>query len=137
MTKVVIDELLMSQKVFAAGVLIQKEGLILASKRKDTGLIGFPVGKVEEGEDPLFSAIRECFEETGHVSYPYHNNAYAGLDDQGKIVKIYRSDLVCQGAPTHPEEGGFVWVTPNILVSQTPWPEYNRAVLEYFGIRIS
>ena len=52
----------------SSGILIiNKSNQILGCKangRKDN-LHDIPKGKIDEGEDPLDAAIRECFEETG------------------------------------------------------------------------
>lgn len=125
----------MSSSVYASGVLIQKDGLILVVKRKDSELIGFPGGKLEEDELASFAAIRECFEETGYVVFVYPPSAYAGVDDRGNVTKIYRAEIVCHSDKEISfEEGGYTWVKPELLVSHSPWPEYNKSVLEHFGI---
>src|ERR1041385_2823137 len=51
----------------AACVFLRREdGKVLAvSREQDLTNIGFPGGKCEDGENPLYTAARELFEETG------------------------------------------------------------------------
>ena len=124
----------MNSKVYAAGVLIQKDRLILAAKRKDSELFGFPGGKIDPEEKASYAAIRECFEETGFVTFLYLPSAYAGIDDSDNVVKIYRAEIVCKGPEPAENEAGYCWVSPKVIATQTPWPDFNQAVLAHFGI---
>jgi len=133
----------MIQDIFAAGVLIQRDdGKILATKRTDGKGYGFPCGKREIGENPLHTAVRECFEETGHVAIidflegmlSTYSLSYTDLDDSNHMIRIYRAESVAVGEPTHPEEGEVVWVTPRALVEESAWTEYNELALKHFGI---
>jgi hypothetical protein len=61
-----------SDVVSAAGILYLTAGKVLLLKRSaDTDdypeTWAFPAGHVEPGEDPMIAAIRESFEETGHM----------------------------------------------------------------------
>lgn len=58
----------MTTVVVAAAVLFH-EGRVLLTRRMEgahlAGMWEFPGGKVEEGEDPAFTVVRECREECG------------------------------------------------------------------------
>ena len=63
--------------IIAAVILLEDEDhrlLINWEYRHPTGtyLLGLPGGKVEENEDPLFSAKRELLEETGYEAANWH-----------------------------------------------------------------
>ncbi len=119
---------------FAALVLIYRDGKILALQRSDNRSYGFPGGKINENELPEHAAMRECFEETGQVVFLYLPSAYAGLDDQGRVVKTFRGEIVAEGLALTPEEGSLVWLTPQEFLDGSFWKEYNLAALKHFGI---
>lgn len=62
----------------AAGLIVIQNSKILMVTRKD-GKIGIPGGKKEEGEIPIFTAVRETYEETGLVCVSQQTIAYREL----------------------------------------------------------
>jgi len=122
-------------KVFAAGVLVvdYDSGLVLAIKRADGNGYGFPCGKLNVKERPMNAAVRECFEETGHVVIASDSH-FTGDDGSGNLIRIYFSQLVAVGQPTHPNEGEVVWISPELLITKSAWSKYNNNVFAHFGI---
>lgn len=110
----------------AAGVLVIRDGLVLALVRRDGRGIGLPCGKVEPGEQPGHAAVREAREEVGAEVVLVGQPFFAACGGTG--VSTWRADLVCLAPPTTPEEGEVVWVPP-AAVCAGPFGEYNRAAL--------
>lgn len=119
--------------VFAAGVLLSIDGMILSLKRLDGNGYGFPCGKVEMGEHPIDAAIRECFEETGYVVATSTSSYYDGVDDENKVVRIYLAKVLSEGDLVFSREGTVEWVLPSDL-SNSKWKEFNEEVLKFFNI---
>jgi len=119
----------------AAGVLIYKDGLVLAINRSDGRGYGFPCGGVEPLELLQEAAVRECYEETGHIACIANSDKYIEAFET-VTVSIFRATTVAQTQPTHPEEGTTEWITPRTLVTKSPWNEYNRQVFKHFCIPI-
>lgn len=123
---------------FAAAVFVTNEDKkILATKRADGKGYGLPCGKMEPNELPHWTAVRECFEETGNVVVVQTDRTapYEAEDDSGHLVVTYRAYIVATGKPTHPEEGETVWITAKQLTEESGWNEYNKGVLEHFKWR--
>lgn len=98
----------------ASCALIIKDGLVLASHRRDNpnswGLIG---GKIDAGETPLQAMIRETIEETGftadfeyldlrfdgdyHVHVFIGNNPIKSFEDDEGMWKWVGPDEICKG----------------------------------------
>ncbi len=117
-----------------AGV-IQNEGKILITKRKEEGLLGglweFPGGKVEEGETPEQALIRELREElqvdvkVGHflLQIPHRYTHFCIL------LKVYEAEILSRSV--HPlGVADYRWVLPSEL-SQFAFPSADRKILAY------
>lgn len=123
-------------QIYAALVFLYKDGKVLAIKRNEQKGYGLPGGKINQDECPEFAAIRECFEETGLVVSVYVPSAYAGLDEEGHIVKTFRGEIVTSGIPLTSDEGEPVWISPEELIQGSFWKEYNEATLRHFGLEL-
>lgn len=103
----------------AAAALVDKEGRVLLAQRPEgksmAGLWEFPGGKVEEGENPEFTLMREleeelgidtrecCFSPMGFASHPY--------DDFHLLMPLFVC-RVWRGEITAREGQEFAWVKP-------------------------
>ena len=77
-----------------AGVFLKNSSVMqdyyLVTKNGDD--FEFPMVDVEEGENPLFAAIRGCFQKTGYVVFVYPPSVFTSDDGN---VKIYRAETAC------------------------------------------
>jgi 8-oxo-dGTP pyrophosphatase MutT (NUDIX family) len=83
-------------------VRIREDGSILTVTRRGTDILCLPGGKVDDGESLEYSAVRECFEETGILVdiqrlLPVYSAIVSG-DSDG--VDYYCTAFVCN--ETHP-----------------------------------
>lgn len=115
----------------AAGLLLQKDGLILAVSRKDDHeAFGLPGGKVDPGEDIENALIREVKEEVGlTVSNPVE---LFGTIDQGKYLwVVYSADV---SGDIHTEEPHAIkWVEPKVLL-EGPFKESIKEMFDELKI---
>tara|TARA_Y100000296_G_scaffold80523_1_gene106209 strand:- start:23265 stop:25127 length:1863 start_codon:yes stop_codon:yes gene_type:complete len=74
--------------ISAAGIAFLSGDKVLLLKRGDGGDYpghwAFPGGHVEPGESPMDAAVRECFEETGHL--PTGTLRQIGFSDNGQVL---------------------------------------------------
>ena len=118
---------------YASCVLIKNDqGLYLALERSDGKGFGFPGGKVDPGETFLEAAIRECFEETGHVvSCDLSVEPYTAICGS-HMAATYMAKTAAIGTPTHSHEGKVVWATKGQLINKSEFGQYNKDCLDYF-----
>lgn len=119
----------------ASCVVILRDGAVLAVSRKhDHSQYGLPGGKVERGESPEATAIRELEEETGYSGSPAQLQLvyFAKEPTSGTLVATYLMDdpggAPCGGAG-EPAAGVVAWVGWPAL-TQGPFGAYNAAVRE-------
>lgn len=118
---------------YASCVLIAREdGKILSLFRADGKGYGLPGGKLDPGENLEECAVRECFEETGHVA------VLDGIPFVAKCgehtVYTYSAKTVAIGDPTHAHEGEAMWVDPIKLIEETAFKQYDTDCFNFFGI---
>jgi 8-oxo-dGTP pyrophosphatase MutT (NUDIX family) len=91
--------------------------VLVVRERKPPGRFGVPGGRVEPGESPAATAVRECAEETGiEVSVSYLVGRYRYVDRL--VFSVYRCALAGVGEP-RAESGSVVgWWEPD----QVPGP---------------
>ena len=109
------------------GVALVRKGRVLAARRSSppalAGLWEFPGGKVEPGEDPRATAVREIAEElrctievTGWVDAHASDNADAG---SGITLSVATARLV-HGDPVPTEHDAVRWLCADQL-DDVPW----------------
>lgn len=131
-------------KVVAA--ILQKEDKILIARKKQgkplAGYFEFPGGKIEEGETPEESLIRELMEEMnikiavkeyiGESVYDYGNN---------KVISLlgYTAEII-DGEIKLSDHDRYEWVTleqiNNYKIAPADIPLINKLKWNYFGIII-
>ena len=93
--------------------LFNKKGdrVLMCTRKKDPykGLINFPGGKIELGEDGLTAAYRELEEETGFVPARVEHlfTIYPTPGYSNEKIYIYAAEGVREGH-VHPDEGEFL-----------------------------
>lgn len=122
--------------VIVAAAVLEHEGRVLLTRRMEgshlAGLWEFPGGKVEAGEDPTSTVVRECREECGIelevrdiLDVTFH--AYPKKD---VLLLFYACRFA--GAPSEVKHLGVadhVWALPSELRSH-PLPPPDERVLE-------
>ena len=104
------------------GVALVREGRVLAARRSGppalAGLWEFPGGKVEPGEEPRVTAVREMAEElrctievTGWVEADVGDTVGAGSD----IVLSVASARLVEGDPVPTEHDAVRWLRADLL----------------------
>ena len=131
-------------KVVAA--ILQKEDKILIARKKQgkplAGYFEFPGGKIEEGETPEESLIRELMEEMnikiavkeyiGEIIYDYGND---------KVISLlgYTAEII-DGEIKLSDHDRYEWVTleqiNNYKIAPADIPLINKLKWNYFGIII-
>ncbi|MFT8901509.1 8-oxo-dGTP diphosphatase MutT [Liquorilactobacillus nagelii] len=119
-----------------AGIIINQEGEILATKRKPNRVWGnyweFPGGKIKRGETAKAALTRELDEELGiktkigplvmsPINYDY---SYGQVKLQFYYVKMLSADIKLTAASQ------FKWLVPAELV-EFDWPPANQPLIEY------
>ena len=133
----------MQQRVLTSGFIFQN-GKVLLLKRGETGFLAnhweMPGGKVEFGEDPVCSVLREVKEEAGidcEVVCPYYTwhavNEYKGAETH--FVEI---DFILNMKPNQtitPAHGmsEFAWVAKGDLKKYKVSPEMKKAIQRGFA----
>lgn len=112
--------------VIGTSAWVENKGKLLMLERLGThadgyGTWGIPGGWLDHGEDDLWGAVRETFEETGVVVEPVSRLPYVvGKSDDGSrtIVTLYIKCKYISGTPTvmEPEKTGEVgWIYKDYL----------------------
>ena len=107
----------------ACVILINPNGdqSILAMTRKtDYHNIGFPGGKLEEGETPSEAAVRECFEETG-LGLNKENliPIYCGIANKTESFAFLAAEFIGGKLLPKSREGMPLWVNYHMLFKNT------------------
>lgn len=119
--------------------LNQNNEVLSISRGDDTDSWGLPGGKVESGETLKSALVREVFEETGYtIADP--ESVYTAFvpGEQNFVCTTFIARIVAQSedAPRSvPFEGHVEWKPPVVLVKQSPFREYNRALFDHVNIR--
>ena len=81
-------------------------------------VLELPAGKLEKGEDPRDSGLRELMEETGLVPGVFESMgvSYSSPGILAERIYLYFAKYLTQG-PTHPDDGEFV---------ETVWVPYDE-----------
>ncbi|MAQ70690.1 MAG: 8-oxo-dGTP diphosphatase MutT [Alphaproteobacteria bacterium] len=102
----------------AAAALIDENGKILISQRPEgksmAGLWEFPGGKIEEGESPEFTLMRELYEELDIETRPCCFSPIGFASHEYKSFHLLMPLFVCrvwQGEPKPKEGQTLKWVT--------------------------
>ena len=119
--------------VVGAGVIVRDDGRILLTQRGAghlEGLWEFPGGKVEDGEDPRDTVVRECREECAIevrvddiLDVTFHR--YPNKD---VLLLFYRCTLV-SGEVRHVEVADHAWVSIDEMRTY-PMPPADEPVLK-------
>ena len=128
----------------AVSVAVQKEGCLLAVKRKKepcSGLWAFPGGSVELGETLAEAAAREVLEETGVSVLPAECFRCVDAiyrDKAGSIefhyVIIYMRAVYVSGSPTPMDDAeDAAWIHPERLLRMGTDPATQDIVLSFAG----
>jgi 8-oxo-dGTP diphosphatase len=127
--------------IVVAAAVVRRDGRILLTRRaKGTHLEGyweFPGGKVEDGEDPEVTVVRECREEcaidveVGDVlDVTFHR--YPGKD---VLLLFYDCRLASAREVQHLGDADHAWVLPGELRSHPLPPPDERLVRKLEGRR--
>ena len=118
----------------AVAIILYHDGRVLGFLRAKDQELGFPCGKVEEGETLEQAAVRECMEETGFVIQVTNQPPFVSYDS-GYEVSTYTATVMRIESPKHPHEGVSLWVHPRHMCTGH-FGVYNRAALAHFGIPV-
>lgn len=128
----------MQYNVNAAGVLIQhpnNKSLYLGIKRDDRKHddgVDLVCGKVDEGEHPLETAIREAYEEAGvNVSIENPTPFCMFEKDAHGLVSIYHA--TCADTLVSSDEGEVGW-WPISAFKHGNFSAFNAAMFAYYGL---
>jgi 8-oxo-dGTP pyrophosphatase MutT (NUDIX family) len=124
----------------AVMLIVNKEGFILGvSRRDDHTKFGLPGGKVEDGEQPFESAIRETQEETSLKVYSC-DQIFKRVEPASKPggTQFYTYCYYAynwEGEPTDSEEGIVKWLTVFDLCSESgAFADYNTQTIMAFKL---
>lgn len=103
------------------------------TRRKDFSDIGLPGGKIdlEQGEEPLTAAIRECYEETGiMVSREGIIPLYCGMARSMECFTFYAPNVLGGKLLQVSKEGLPLWVHPHMLIKDAcTYKHYNLIII--------
>lgn len=122
----------------AVMLIVNSDGLILGvSRRYDHTKFGLPGGKVEPGEQPWESAIRETREETSiesnFLELIFKREEPATTPDGLPFYTYCYYARSWKGTPVDSEEGVVKWLTVEELTSEKgAFPDYNKRTIEAF-----
>ena len=117
-----------------------RDKIVVVRRRRYSGEIGLPKGKVKPGETTEATALREVEEETG---YKVRIIDYAGttrylVGSTPKVVSYYIMEATSDGQVGHPdpeEIDGVELVTPRQAVSELTHQEDRDLVSAVFGLQ--
>jgi mutator protein MutT len=129
--------------VLGAGTLVHREGRLLVVKRAQApnrGLWAFPGGKVEEGETPMQTAVRETKEEVGldvEIEGLFDVVTYMlselGRGDWRQVVLVdYLAKPTDRRVRLNSESSAYRWVLPEELLRLDTTPQM-RACADKFA----
>lgn len=122
--------------IVVAAAVLRHEGRVLLTRRMKgahlAGLWEFPGGKVEDGEDPEVTVVRECREECGIeiavddiLDVTFHH--YAEPKPKDVLLLFYSCRLV-SGAVQHLGVADHVWALPTEIRGYPLPPPDERVV---------
>lgn len=120
--------------LIVAAAVIEHEGSILVTRRKSTGELAglweFPGGKVEDGEDPRATVVRECSEECAIdvVVDDILDVTFHRYPRRDVLLLFYRCRLGARRDVQHLDVADHRWVAPTEL-RQFELPPPDEAVL--------
>jgi 8-oxo-dGTP pyrophosphatase MutT (NUDIX family) len=123
--------------IIAAGGIVIRDGLVLLVYRPRYGDWSFPKGKLDCGESPLETAIREVGEETG---CEVEVRAFAGavgylVKDTPKTVLFWVMEAVRQGPiQDRAEVSELVWLPVEEAARKLTYP-LERDILERLSLQ--
>lgn len=131
-----------------AGIFVQREdGMVLAfCRQKDAKSIptyGVVGGKVDPGETPEIAAVREALEEAGitvsvHEAFVANDVFIDAVENTNFVFHTFRATIIAGEENLEkfvcPGEGRPVWTKPNVLLN-SPFKEYNRKMMNFFGVK--
>lgn len=116
----------------AAGIYLQRDGLVWGVRSESKGTIGIPCGKIALGESPAQAAVRETYEETGLVCVVDHLTPPFVRTQDGQTVWVYRGLIAYRtGVGTSLTERSLGFVNREELESG-PYKDFNSEMCEYF-----
>lgn len=119
-------------------LLMNQSNEVLAISRGNSDSWGLPGGKVESGETLKSALAREVFEETGYVIADPESVYTAFVPGETNFIcTTFIGRVVAQAsdAPrSEPFEGHVEWKHPAVLVRQSPFSHYNRALFDHVNI---
>lgn len=120
-------------------LLMNQSNEVLAISRGNSDQWGLPGGKVETGETLKSALVREVFEETGYVVADPESVYTAFVPGETNFIcTTFIGRVVAQAsdAPrSEPFEGHVRWQHPGVLVQQSPFASYNRALFQHVNIQ--
>lgn len=112
---------------------VRADGNVLAVARRGTlDQWGLPGGKVEPGEDPRTTALRETFEEAKVILKGSLFEIYRDRDDDGNLVVTYYVEKV-YGEPSQGDAGPVAYVPWKELV-EGPFKRYNTGLYQSYKL---
>jgi 8-oxo-dGTP diphosphatase len=119
--------------IVVAAAVIRHEGRVLLTRRMEgahlAGMWEFPGGKVEDGEDPEVTVVRECREECGIEIAPSDilDVTFHRYPKKDVLLLFYACRLV-SGEVQHVGVADHVWARPSEIRSYPLPPPDERVV---------